>query len=142
MASASDDSSFSSNYDTNQFLVWAGIELQISYTTIRDFTSWANWNSGTTYIRSYNIWVVPFMCLFLKIKKKKKKITQFGRCTIFLYGNTFFIPTSYFCFSLYFFILPLLVHKWKLHSILVLTVTHLMEIFYVANRKHYWHSKC
>ena len=44
MASAPDDSSLSSDQDTNQFLVEAGIESQISYTTIRDFTSWANWN--------------------------------------------------------------------------------------------------
>ena len=42
MASASDNSSLSSNQDTDQFLVLARIELQISYSTIRDFTSWAN----------------------------------------------------------------------------------------------------
>ena len=45
MASGSDDSFLSSDQDTNQFLVYAGIELQISYIIIRDFTSWANWNS-------------------------------------------------------------------------------------------------
>ena len=45
MASAFDDSSLLSDQDINQFLVYVGIELQISYTTIRDFTSWANWNS-------------------------------------------------------------------------------------------------
>ena len=39
MAFAPDDSSLSSDQDTNQFLVEAGIESQISYTTIRDFTS-------------------------------------------------------------------------------------------------------
>ena len=39
MASAPDDSSLSSDQNTNQFLVYAGTELQISYTTIRDFTS-------------------------------------------------------------------------------------------------------
>ena len=39
MASAPDDSSLISDQDTNQFLVWAGIEPQISYTTIRDFIS-------------------------------------------------------------------------------------------------------
>ena len=39
MASAPDDSSLSSDQDINQFLVYAGIEPQISYTTIRDFTS-------------------------------------------------------------------------------------------------------
>ena len=33
-----------SNQDINQFLVYAGIEPQISYTTIRDFTNWTNWN--------------------------------------------------------------------------------------------------
>ena len=37
MASVSDDSLLSSDQDINQFLV--GIEPQISYTTIRDFTS-------------------------------------------------------------------------------------------------------
>ena len=30
--------------DINQFLVQAGIEPQISYITIRDFTIWVNWN--------------------------------------------------------------------------------------------------
>ena len=45
MVSAPDDSSLSSDQDTNQFLVQAGIEPQISYTTIRDFTSCANQNS-------------------------------------------------------------------------------------------------
>ena len=44
MASAPDDSSLSSDQDTNRFLVQAGIEPQISYTTIRDFTNWINWN--------------------------------------------------------------------------------------------------
>ena len=39
MASAPDDSSLSSDQDINQFLVYAGIEPKISYTTIRDFTS-------------------------------------------------------------------------------------------------------
>ena len=39
MAFAPDDSSLSSDQDTNQFLVLAEIEPQISYTTIRDFTS-------------------------------------------------------------------------------------------------------
>ena len=33
-----------SNQDINQFLVYAGIEPQISYTTIRHFTNWTNWN--------------------------------------------------------------------------------------------------
>ena len=42
MASAHNDSSLSSDQDTNQFLVSAGIEPQISYITIKDFTSWAN----------------------------------------------------------------------------------------------------
>ena len=44
MTSALDDSSLSSDQDTNQFLVQAEIEPQISYTIIRDFTNWANWN--------------------------------------------------------------------------------------------------
>ena len=39
MVSAPNDNSLSSNQDTNQFLVQAEIELQISYTTMRDFTS-------------------------------------------------------------------------------------------------------
>ena len=39
MTSAPDDSSLSSDQDTNQFLVLLGIKPQISYTTIRDFTS-------------------------------------------------------------------------------------------------------
>ena len=39
MASSPDDSSLSLDQDTNQFLVYARIEPQISYTTIRDFTS-------------------------------------------------------------------------------------------------------
>ena len=75
MASAPDDSSLSSDQDTNQFLVEAGIESQISYTTIRDFTSWANWNPPTG---SY------FILLHLKKmkrkgnhKKKKKKEKMF-----------------------------------------------------------------
>ena len=42
MASSPDDSSLSLDQDTNQFLVYARIELQISYTTIRDFTNWVN----------------------------------------------------------------------------------------------------
>ena len=41
MTSTPRDSSLSSDQDTNQFLV-GGIEPQISYSTIRDFTSWAN----------------------------------------------------------------------------------------------------
>ena len=39
MASAPDDSSLSSDQDTNQFLVYAGIETQIFYTTIRNLTN-------------------------------------------------------------------------------------------------------
>ena len=39
MASTLDDNSLSLDQDTNQFLVQAGIEPQISYSTIRDFTS-------------------------------------------------------------------------------------------------------
>ena len=45
MASAFDNNSLLSNQDINQFLVYVEIELQISYTTIKDFISWANWNS-------------------------------------------------------------------------------------------------
>ena len=47
MASALEDNFLSLDQDTNYFLVEAGIELQIFYTTIRDFTSWANWNLFT-----------------------------------------------------------------------------------------------
>ena len=32
----------SSDYDTNQFLVYTEIESQISYLTIRNFISWTN----------------------------------------------------------------------------------------------------
>ena len=39
MASAFDNNSLLSDQDINQFLVYVEIELQISYTTIRDFTS-------------------------------------------------------------------------------------------------------
>ena len=39
MTFAPDHNSLSSDQDTNQFLVYAKIEPQISYTTIRDFTS-------------------------------------------------------------------------------------------------------
>ena len=35
MASAPDDNSLSSDQDTNQFLMYVEIELQISYTTIK-----------------------------------------------------------------------------------------------------------
>ena len=38
MTSAPDDSFLSSDQNTNKFLVYAEIEPQISYTTIRDFT--------------------------------------------------------------------------------------------------------
>ena len=39
MTFAPDDNSLSSDQDTNQFLVLVGIELQISYTTIKDSTN-------------------------------------------------------------------------------------------------------
>ena len=39
MTFTSDDISLSSDQDTNQFLVQVGIEPQISYSTIRDFTN-------------------------------------------------------------------------------------------------------
>ena len=42
MTSAFDDISLSSDQDTNQVLVQAEIESQISYSTIRDFIGWAN----------------------------------------------------------------------------------------------------
>lgn len=48
MTSAPDDNFLSSNQDTNQFLVYVEIESQISYTTIKDFTSWTNWNPQKT----------------------------------------------------------------------------------------------
>ena len=38
MKYAYNDNSLSSNQDTNRFLVYVGIEPQISYSTIRDFT--------------------------------------------------------------------------------------------------------
>ena len=44
MASAPNNSSLLSDQDTNKFLVLAWIEPQISYTTIKDFIGWANWN--------------------------------------------------------------------------------------------------
>ena len=44
MSSAPNDRFLSLAQDTNQFLVYARIEPHISYTTIRDFTNWANWN--------------------------------------------------------------------------------------------------
>ena len=37
-----DHNSLSSNQKTNRFLVYAEIESQIFYSTIKDFTSWAN----------------------------------------------------------------------------------------------------
>ena len=39
MAFTPNDSSLLSNQDTNKFLMYAGIEPKISYSTIRDFTS-------------------------------------------------------------------------------------------------------
>ena len=39
MTSTPNDSSLSSNQDIDWFLVYMGIEPQISYSTIRDFTS-------------------------------------------------------------------------------------------------------
>ena len=42
MVSAPDDSSLSSDQDINQFFMYAEIEPQISYTTIKHFTSLAN----------------------------------------------------------------------------------------------------
>ena len=44
MTSAPNNSYLSSDQDTNQFLVSVGIKPQISYTTIKRFISWANWN--------------------------------------------------------------------------------------------------
>ena len=41
MSSAPDDSFLLSDQDTNWFFVYVGIELEIFYLTIRDFTSWA-----------------------------------------------------------------------------------------------------
>ena len=49
MVFAPDDSSLSLDQDTNQFLVWAEIEPQISYTTIRDFTNRVNWNPQVSF---------------------------------------------------------------------------------------------
>ena len=42
MMSAPDNNSLLSDQDTNKFLVLTGIEPQISYTTIKDFTSFYN----------------------------------------------------------------------------------------------------
>ena len=42
MASAPDNSFLSSDQDINQFLVKAEIKLQISYTTIKNFTNSTN----------------------------------------------------------------------------------------------------
>ena len=44
MTSAPDDSFLLLDKDTNWFLVYAKIEPQISFSTIKNFTSWANWN--------------------------------------------------------------------------------------------------
>ena len=53
MVSAPNNNSLSSNQDTSRFLVEAGIEPQISYSTIGDFTSWANRNSLWGQLSSY-----------------------------------------------------------------------------------------
>ena len=42
ITSVLDHNSLSSNQKTNRFLVYAEIESQIFYSTIKDFTSWAN----------------------------------------------------------------------------------------------------
>ena len=39
MTTVADSSFLSLDQDTNQFLVWVGIEPQISYSTIKIFTS-------------------------------------------------------------------------------------------------------
>ena len=45
MMSAPNDSSLSLNQDSNRILMWTEIKPQISYSTIKNFTSWVNWNS-------------------------------------------------------------------------------------------------
>jgi len=47
MMSTLNDSFLLLDQDTNRFLVYARIELQIFYLTIRDFTNWVNWNPRT-----------------------------------------------------------------------------------------------
>ena len=39
MSSTSDNNFLLSNQDTNQFFVWAKIEPQISYSTVKNFTN-------------------------------------------------------------------------------------------------------
>ena len=58
MTSAHNDSSSLSDQDTNQFLVYIRIEFQISYTTIRNFTSWANWDLQIYTFITHNSWHV------------------------------------------------------------------------------------
>ena len=61
MAFTPNDSSLLSNQDTNKFLMYAGIEPKISYSTIRDFTSWANWN--LPYIINICIYFISYVKL-------------------------------------------------------------------------------
>ena len=53
MTSSVDDSSLLLNQDTNQFFVQTRFESKISNSTIRDFTSWVNWNPLTKIILLY-----------------------------------------------------------------------------------------
>ena len=50
-------------HDTNQFLVLTGIEPQISYTTIKDFTSFYN----NLTIKSWWIWILRYFRRFQNI---------------------------------------------------------------------------
>ena len=68
MAFAPDNSSLSSDQDTNRFLVQAEIELQISYSTIKEFTNYANWKSTKT---------LKSLIKGLNILKKKKTLRGF-----------------------------------------------------------------
>ena len=52
MAYAPDDNSLSLDQDTNQFLVQAGIELQISYIIMRNFSHVIFLISHVTYLNN------------------------------------------------------------------------------------------
>ena len=88
MTFAPDDNSLSSDQNTNQFLVQARIESQISYIIIKNFTSWANVETWKHEIPSVTLKMVGFPWVFdphpiIKsmdvnfLKKKKKRSMDF-----------------------------------------------------------------
>ena len=61
MVFAYDNRELSSNRDTNWFLMYAGIELQISYSTIKDFIN-LTW-SHNFQLKSHDFYVkVAYVC--------------------------------------------------------------------------------